>query len=141
MQNYSTTVENGVSTTKKTSALRNFKAPDSRSADLTLDTTEYVNGIWTPLTFTVKQQTHYSLQKYLQGLLSGWISGGDDQCWTATSDAILCLYEPFQLTSNTGSDRGDTLFDVFNQLSINGSSSGVAGLAAILNNMATSMSN
>ncbi|KAK4553692.1 hypothetical protein LTR86_009190 [Recurvomyces mirabilis] len=141
VQNYSTTVVNGISTTQRLGALRNFRAPDGPEANLNLSTTSYALGVPETLVFNIDQVTHYSVQKYLQGLLDGWISGGDDQCWTATSDAVLCLYEPFQLGPNTSPDRGDTLYDVFNQLSTNGTSSGVAGLEAVLKNVATSMSN
>jgi hypothetical protein len=140
-QNYTNTVLNGISSTQKLGAIRNFTAPDSLDSSVTLSSASLDPTFLTDVTFTVDQMTHYSLQKYLEGLLSGWISGGDDQCWTATSDAILCLYEPFELTPNTSPDRGDTLYDVFNQLSGNGTGSGVAGLEAILNNIATSMSN
>jgi len=130
VQNFTTTVANGVSSTQRHDLSQNFSAPDPNeaSAFLTASPDDGDNR-----TYSIDSNTHYILQNYFRGLFQGTVnlSSSADALRSATNDASQALFQPFDIFGEkvNGIDR------------VPGRGVGISGLQKLLENIATGMTN
>lgn len=99
VQNFTTTVANGVSSTKRHDSSQDFSKPDPKNAYAFItakpddgDNREY----------TINHRTHYVLQNYFRGLFQGTVilatSMYADKA--ATNDGTQVLFQPFDISGS-----------------------------------------
>lgn len=130
VQNFTTTVANGVASTQRHDSFRTFSTPDPNK--------EYAFITATPddgdnRQYTIKPQDYYLLQYYFRGLVHGTVNLTDSPVAhsAATNDATQALYQPFDISGMklNGTDQ------------VPGRGVGLSGLQGILDNIATGMTN
>lgn len=128
VQNFTTSVTNGQSTTQRHNSFTDFVGPDSNDMSLFVAATPD-NG--DNQTYLIDPTTHVSLQNYFRILLQGTASITNDGHPSVTNDATQALFQPFDIFGRkiNGVDQ------------IPGRGVGQAGLDRILNNIATGMTN
>ncbi|KAJ4298082.1 hypothetical protein N0V90_005981 [Kalmusia sp. IMI 367209] len=126
VQSFTTNVTNGVATTNRHNAIRNFTGGDHEFLQLQPDGP---NG----KSYTIQDIPHNTLQRYFQAIFNGSITTDADD-WYATSDIMQLLFEPFNVYQ--GNHIGQT-FKLENGLR----GTDQTGLEHIINNIATSLTN
>ena len=130
VQNFTTAVANGVSSTQRHESSQDFSKPDP--------TKEYAELTATPddgdnRQYTIDSSTHYILQNYLRGLFRGQVNLSDSAAAheSASTEATQALFQPFDIFGEkvNGSDP------------VPGRGVGISGLQKILDNIATGMTN
>lgn len=125
VQNFTSSVTNGVSSTERHNAFSDFSSGDSFAYQTTRpddgDNREY----------EIEPGTHRILRNYFQILLNGTARQTDSLYPYYTNDAIQAFYQPFSIlgTKHDGVDY------------VPGRDEGQVGLQSILNNIATGMTN
>lgn len=130
VQNFTTTVANGVSSTQRHESFQDFSKPDPNNpyTFLTAKPDDGDNRV-----YTINHETHYVLQNYFRGLFQGTvnltISGDAHQ--SATNDATQALFQPFDISGEKTNGKDQ----------VPGRGVGISGLQDILDNIATGMTN
>ena len=132
VQEFTTSVTNGSSSTQRQSSSNDFSKPDPANTGVPLTTSpnDGDNSV-----YTVDPGTHYILQNYLRGLFKGYTSlppsnNGAAQLYVS-SDATQALFQPFDIS-------GERINGVN---PVAGQGGGPSDLQKILDNVATSMTN
>ncbi|KAK3660689.1 hypothetical protein LTR56_000447 [Elasticomyces elasticus] len=128
VQEYTTSVINGTAITQRKDAYRNFSSPGG--SYYTYGKPNGDDG----LEYLISPQTRFSLQKYLQTLLSGHIVEPSGGYFYVSSDAIQALAEPYNVWQG-----GCTQDPCGLSYGIHGTNQ--TGLELLMNNVATSMTN
>ena len=132
VQEFTTSVTNGSSSTQRQVSFSNFSKPDPANTGVSLTTSpnDGDNRV-----YTVDPGTHYILQNYLRGLFEGYTSlpssNSDAAQLFTSSDATQALFQPF-----------DIFGEIINGVNpVAGQGGGPSDLQKILDNVATSMTN
>ena len=128
VQDFTTGVTNGESTTQRQDSFRNFSTPDPHEPfeSLTATPNDGDHQI-----YTVDPSTHYTFQHYFRDILQGTANRtavtGDSGFQTITNDATQAFFQPFNIFGDKvdGPGRG----------------AGPSGLQTIIDNIATGMTN
>jgi hypothetical protein len=122
VQNFTTTVTNGVATTQRDNDHRNFRGQNSPNRP---------DG----LTYSYEAGSHNKLQRFVQGLFNGSVAeSAMPKAWYATSDTIQLLYEPFRVLEATTTSNNFTLANGLQ-------GTGQEGIEHMINNIATGLTN
>ena len=126
VQNFTTSVTNGQSSTERHNSFDDFGKPNPNDAFLTATPQDGDNR-----EYSIDPSTHYYLQNYFRVLLQGTANITSDGTPSVTNDATQALFQPFDIFGETvnGVDQ------------VPGRGVGQAGLQRILNNVATGMTN
>jgi hypothetical protein len=130
IQNFTTSVTNGTAITQRHESTRDFPRLDPHDPNTYLPVTPN-NG--DNREYSVFGSDHVLLQTYFQDLFNGTVNLVNDAAayeW-ATNDAVLALFQPFDFHAPK----------VNGQDTVPGRGVGISGLHAVLDNIATGMTN
>ncbi|KAL8727516.1 MAG: hypothetical protein Q9166_005987 [cf. Caloplaca sp. 2 TL-2023] len=129
VQNFTTNVVNGTSTTQRQESFRDFSKPPAARGELLTATPNDGDD----RTYTVKAGTHYNLQTYFLNLIHGNVKKINlpEASNSASNDVSEALFQPLDVTGTkmNGTDP------------VPGRGAGISGLQRILDNTATGMTN
>lgn len=129
IQNYTTSVTNGTSSTERHGSFLDLPKPATRNTYLQVKPNDGDNR-----EYSIDPGTHWTLQNYFRGLLSGTANltvGNVGGTPSISNDATQALFQPFNIFGErvNGSDASP------------GRGEGQVGVDKILNNVATGMTN